>query len=115
MGMNLQSHDRCMNNHNAEPTNQPMSKGYSLTIHKSTKENYCMGKSSKILCVKTKNRKESLCVRMHSDGEDTNLQEKIVWVKPRKIPVRENNEQPNGKYVKVNSYQEDANLQCVGV
>ena len=52
---------------------------------------------------------------MHSNGEDANLQEKITWVKPRKIPVHENNEQPNGKCVKVNSYQEDLNLQCVGV
>ena len=51
---------------------------------------------------------------MHSNGEDTNLQEKIVRVKPREIPVRENNERPNGKCVKVNSYQEDANFQCMG-
>ena len=72
MGMNLQSHDWCMNNHNAEPMNQPVSKGYGLTIHKSAEENYCMGKSSKILCVKTKNGKESLCVRMHSNGGDAN-------------------------------------------
>ena len=60
------------------------------------------------------NGKESLCVRMHGNGEDANFQEKIVWVKPREIPVRENSEQPNGKCVKVNSYQEDANFQCVG-
>ena len=53
-------------------------------------------------------------MRMHNNGEDANLQEKIAWVKPRKIPVRENCERPNGKCVKVNSYQEDANLQCVG-
>ena len=51
-----------------------MSKGYGHTIHKSTEENYCVGKSSKILCMKTKNGKESLCVRMHSNGEDANLQ-----------------------------------------
>ena len=60
------------------------------------------------------NGKESLCVRMHSNGEDVNLQEKIVWVKPREILVHENSERPNGKCVKVNSYQEDAILQCVG-
>ena len=60
------------------------------------------------------NGKESLCVRMHSNGEDANLQEKIAWVKPRKIILREISERPNGKCVKVNSYQEDANLQCVG-
>ena len=52
--------------------NQPVSEGYSLTIHKSAEENYCVGKSSKILCVKTKNGKESLCVRMHSNGGDVN-------------------------------------------
>ena len=40
MGMNLQSHDRCMNNHNAEPMNHPMSKGYGHTIHKSAEEKY---------------------------------------------------------------------------
>ena len=61
------------------------------------------------------NGKESLYMRMNSNGEDANLQEKIAWVKPRKIPVCENNEQPNGKCVKVNRYQEDTNLQCVGV
>ena len=33
-------------------------------------------------------------MRIHSNGEDANLQEKIVWVKPRKIPVRENSERP---------------------
>ena len=49
MGTDLQSHDRCVNNHNAEPTNQPVSKGYDLTIHQSIEENYCVGKSSKIL------------------------------------------------------------------
>ena len=73
MGMNLQSHDRCVNNHNAEPTTQPVSKGYAHTIHKSTEENYCVGKSSKILCVKTKNGKESLCVRVNNNGEDAKL------------------------------------------
>ena len=72
MGMNLQSHDRCMNNHNAEPMNQHVSKGYGLTIHQSAKENYYVGKSSKILCEKTKNGKESLCVRMHNNGGDAN-------------------------------------------
>ena len=91
-----------------------MSTGYGHTIHQSAEENCCVGKSSKILCVKTKNGKESLCVRMHSNGEDVNLQKKIAWVKPKKIPVHKNSEQPNGKCVKVNSYQEDANLQCVG-
>ena len=50
------------------------------------------------------NGKESLCVRMHSNVEDANLQEKITWVKPREIPVCENSEHPNGKCVKVNSY-----------
>ena len=35
--------------------NPPVSKGYGLTIHKSAEENYCVGKSSKILCVKMKN------------------------------------------------------------
>ena len=64
--------------------NQPVSKGYGHTIHKSAEENYCVGKSSKILCMKTKNGKESLYVRMHNNGEDANLQEKIAWVKPRK-------------------------------
>ena len=73
MGTNLQSHDRCVNNHNAEPMNQPVSKGYGLTIHKSAEENYCVGKSSKILCVKMKNGKESLCMRIHSNGEDAKL------------------------------------------
>ena len=33
----------------------------------------------------------------------------------RKIPVHENHEQTNGKCVKVNNYQEDAKLQCLGV
>ena len=28
--------------------------------------------------------------------------------------MHENSERPNGKCVKVNNYQEDANLQCVG-
>ena len=49
-------------------------------------------------------------MRMHSNGEDANLQEKIAWVKPSEIPVRENSERPNGKCVKVNKYQEDANF-----
>ena len=77
MGTNLQYHDRCMNNHNAESTHQPVSKGYGHTIHKSAEENH--------------------------------------GGKARKIPVRENHEQTNGKCVKVNSYQEDAKLQCLGV
>ena len=68
----LQSHDQCVKNHIAEPTNQPVSKGYGHTIHKSAEENYYVGKSSKILCMKTKNGKESLCVRMHSNGGDAN-------------------------------------------
>ena len=87
MGTNLQSHDRCVNNHNAEPMNQPVSEGYSLTIHKSAEENYCVGKSSKILCVKTKNRKESLCVRMNNNGEDAKLQcvGVLQLVEPRKM------------------------------
>ena len=67
MGTNLQSHDRCVNHHNAEPTTHPVSKGYGHTIHKSTEENFYVGKSSKILCVKMKNGKESLCVRMHNN------------------------------------------------
>ena len=50
-----------------------MSTGYGHTIHQSAEENCCMGKSKKILYVKTKNRKESLYVRMHSNGEDVNL------------------------------------------
>ena len=87
-----------------------MSTGYGHTIHQSAEENCCVGKSNKILCVKTKNGKESLCVRMHNNGEDADLQEKIMWLRPRKIPMRENSEWPNGKCVKVNSYQEDANL-----
>ena len=51
MGTNLQSHDRCMNNHNAEPTNQPVSKGYGDTIYKSAEENHG-GKARKFLCVR---------------------------------------------------------------
>ena len=54
--------------------NQPVSKGYGHTIHKSIEENYCMGKSSKILCVKTKNGRESLCVKMNNNREDAKLQ-----------------------------------------
>ena len=81
-----------------------MSTGYDHTIHQSAEENCCVGKSSKILCVKTKNGKESLYVTMQNNGEDANLQEKIAWVKPRKILVRENSQRPNGKCVKVNSY-----------
>ena len=73
MGTNLQCHDRCVNNHNVEPTNQPMSKGYGHTIHKSAEENYCVGKSNKILCVKMKNGKESLYVRMNNNGEDAKI------------------------------------------
>ena len=42
------------------------------------------------------------------------MQDKIAWVKPREFPVRENSERPNGKCMKVYSYQEDANFQCVG-
>ena len=52
--------------------NEPVSEGYGHTIHQSAEENYCMGKSSKILCVKMKNGKESLCVRMYNNGEDAN-------------------------------------------
>ena len=62
LGTNLQFPNRCMNIHNAEPTNNPVSKGRSHTI-----------KSSKILCVKMKNGKESLCMRMHNNGEDAKL------------------------------------------
>ena len=76
MGANLQSHDWCVSNHNAEPTNQPVSKGYGHTILQFAKGNYCVVKSSKILCVKMKNGKESLCVRMHSNGEDANCRRK---------------------------------------
>ena len=68
-----------MNNHNAEPTNQLVSKGQSHTILKSIEE------------------------KKNSVGET------------RKIPVHENHEQINGKCVKVNSYQEDAKLQFLGV
>ena len=60
------------------------------------------------------NGKESLYVRMHSNGEDANLQEKIAWVKPKKIPMCENSEWPNGKCVKVNNYQEDAKIAVRG-
>ena len=49
-----------------------MSKGRSHTILQFAKENYCVLKSSKILCVKTKNGKESLCVRMNNNGGDAN-------------------------------------------
>ena len=34
--------------------NRPASTGYGHTIHQSVEENCCVGKSSKILCVKTK-------------------------------------------------------------
>ena len=44
IGTNLQSHNQCVNNHNAEPTNQPVSKGYGHSILKSAEENYCVGK-----------------------------------------------------------------------
>ena len=47
IGTNLQSHNRCVNNHNAEPTNQPVSKRYGHSILKSAEENYCMGKIQK--------------------------------------------------------------------
>ena len=49
-----------------------MSKGWSHTILQFSTENYCMVKSSKILCVKTKNGKESLCVRMNHNGWNAN-------------------------------------------
>ena len=52
--------------------NHPVSTAYGHNIHQYAEENYCVGKSSKILCVKTKNGKESLCVRMHSNGGDAN-------------------------------------------
>ena len=34
--------------------NRPVSTGYGHTIHQSAEENCCVGRSSKILCVKTK-------------------------------------------------------------
>ena len=68
--MNLQYPDRCI--YNVEPTNQPMSKGRSHTILQFANENYCVVKSSKILCVKMKNGKESLYVRMNNNGGDVN-------------------------------------------
>ena len=80
MGTNLQSHNQCVNNHNAEIMNQPVSKGYGLAIHKSAEENYCVGKSSKILCVKTKNGKESLCVRMHNNGGDAKCKGVSIFI-----------------------------------
>ena len=45
-----------MNNHNAEPTIQPVSKGRSHTILKSMEEKIAWVKPRKFLCVKTMSR-----------------------------------------------------------
>ena len=48
LGMNLQSSDLCVRNNNVEPTNQPMRKGSTHTIHKSAEENH-VGKNQENL------------------------------------------------------------------
>ena len=79
-----------------------------------------MGKSNKILCVKMKNGKESLCVRMHSNGGDANCKCVSIfsqsWGEWKNVCVsdeQENGENPqNWKCVSVFSIVESTMVEC---
>ena len=56
-------------NNNTGPPNQSMREKYSHSIRDSAGKEQ-RGKTQKFLCVKIRNGKESLCMRMNNSGED---------------------------------------------
>ena len=80
LGTNLESPDLCMNNHNAEPTYHPMSKGRNHTILRSAGEKL-HGKTQENMSGRIINRQWFLC-------EDGMQLHPYAWMN-RKLDVHE--------------------------